>query len=100
MPPVDEVDNATEEFGFAPHDTHNGVFDLPIERTLHANAVNGFGCSKLETLVKTFSMQHELDDFSSRVVVVYMEGEADGGVMVNRPSYYCTMKNYRQIMSD
>ena len=65
------MDNATEEFGFAPHDTHNGVFGLPMERSQHANAVNGSGCSKLETLVKTFSTQHELDDFSSRAVVVY-----------------------------
>ena len=29
-----------------------------------------------------------------------MKGEADAGVMANRPSYYCTMKNYRQRMSD
>ena len=29
-----------------------------------------------------------------------IEGKADARVMVNRPSYYYTMKNYRQRMSD
>ena len=66
--PVDEVDNATGEFGFPPPMTCTMESSI---WSLRANAVNGFRCSKLETLVKTFSTQHELDDFSSRVVVVH-----------------------------
>ena len=77
--PVDEVDNAltilvrnaTEEFGFAPRDVYNGVLDLPRERSNHTDAVKNFTSSKLKAIVNTFSTRRELEDFSSRVVVVY-----------------------------
>ena len=77
--PVDEVGNAlrilvhnaTEEFGFAPRDVYNGVLNLPTTRVQHATAVRNLDCSTLKTLVKTFCAKRELDDFSSRVVVVY-----------------------------
>ena len=77
--PVDEVDNAlkilvrnaTEEFGFAPRDVYNGVLDLPFARSEHTASVRNFSYSKLKSIVETFSMKHELDNFSSRVVAVY-----------------------------
>ena len=85
--PVDEVDNAleisvdnalgilvhnaTEEFGFAPRDVYNGVLDLPTMRLQHTALARNFSYSKLKSTVEMFSMEHELDDSSSHVVVVY-----------------------------
>jgi len=65
------VCNATEEFGFAPHDVYNAVLDLPATREFHATAVKNPNYSKLKTLVKLFSDKRELDDFSHRVVAVH-----------------------------
>ena len=77
--PVDEVDNAlkilvrnaTEEFGFAPRDVYDGVLDLPMMRLQHTASVRIFSYSKLKAIVEMFPMKHELDDPSSRMVVVY-----------------------------
>ena len=67
--PVDGVENALKllmhnatdsRVWLRPHDLYNGVLNLPMKRSLHANVVNGFRCSKLETLVKMFPTKHEV----------------------------------------
>jgi len=78
-PRVDEVDdvlkilvrNATEEFGFAPRDVYDGVFQLPGTRDEHAAAMKGLRCSELVTLVETFTAHRTLHGVSHNVVVVY-----------------------------
>ena len=65
------VQNATEEFGFAPRDVYNGVLNLSCTRDQHAAAVEKLNYSRLKILAETFSDKLELDDFSHRVVVVY-----------------------------
>ena len=64
------VQNATEEFGFAPRDVYDGVFDLPETMKKHAIAVKLFDYSKLTTLTGMFAIRYDLDAFSHRVVVV------------------------------
>ena len=64
--------NATEEFGFAPRDVYNGVFDLPGMKDQHTAAVKSLDYSKLMTLSKTFSNNCELDHFSHHVVAVHV----------------------------
>jgi len=65
------VHNATEDFGFAPYDVCNGIFDLPSTKHEHDVVVRVLGCSRLKTVVNTFSENRELVGFSDRVAVVY-----------------------------
>jgi hypothetical protein len=66
------VNNATEEFGFAPRDVCNGVLDLPSTRDRHAPARDSPNCSELRTLRRTILVSRALNDFSfSHRVVVY-----------------------------
>ena len=64
------VHNATQEFGFAPRDVYHGVLDLPETREKHAIEVEGFNCSKLKTLVETFTGRGELSNTSQLVVAM------------------------------
>jgi len=62
------VDNAIEEFGFAPRDVYNAVFDLFVTRNEHAAAIEP-DYSSLGTLVTAFSKSCGLNDSPHRVVV-------------------------------
>jgi len=53
------VRNATEEFGFAPRDVYNGVFNL--SRTRHEH-FRWFRCHALQALVETFAFERRLHD--------------------------------------
>ena len=64
------VRNATEEFGFAPSDVYDGVFDLPQTKELHTSKVKELTYSELMTLSSRFSTNRLLDDPSDRVVAV------------------------------
>ena len=78
------VHNTIEEFGFAPRDVYRGISDHPRTSHDHTRAIRRFDHSRLETLVQTFCPDHELDDFSERVVVMsprpFMTGK-DGWVI-------------------
>ena len=63
--------NATEEFGFAPRDVYNGIFNHAETRWEHTSAIRWIKHSSLETIVRTFCLDGELDGFSERVFVVY-----------------------------
>lgn len=78
--PVDDalgilVNNATEEFGFAPRDVYDGVFLLHYTKMKHATEVAKLNYSKLSTVVQTFFDNQALDRFSHHVVAVYPEPE-------------------------
>ena len=65
------VENAINEFGDAPRDVYNGVFDLPDTLQRHNAALRKLNYTQLETLVRKFCEDHELDGISHRVVKVY-----------------------------
>ena len=66
------VRNATEEFGFAPRDVYDGVFQLYETRDKHSAAVGEFDHTKLQETVRSFSQDHGLTtETSHRVVVVF-----------------------------
>ena len=64
------VRNATEEYGFAPRDVYEGVFDLPTIRDEYANVVQGLSYSDLKNIVETFSKNCHLGRSSHHVVAV------------------------------
>ena len=64
------VNNATEEFGFAPRDVYDGVFFLGETRDQHTTALRDRNFSDLAALVQDFSVTYNLDVSSHRVVVV------------------------------
>ena len=66
-----KVDNAIHEFGLAPRDVYNGIFNLPGTREEHANAMAQLSYLKLTTLVEAFSRNRKLDNFSHRIVAVH-----------------------------
>lgn len=62
------VRNATEEFGFAPRDVYQAVFELPLTRTEHEAALVGFGCSEIVASVRSFAINHAFaSDTSYRI---------------------------------
>ena len=66
------VHNATEEFGFAPRDVYDGVFQLYETRDKHSAAVEEFDYAKLQETVRSFSQDHGLTtETLHRVVVVF-----------------------------
>ena len=65
------VRNATEEFGFAPRDVYDGVFNLPATKEEQAAVVGRFDYSKLPAIVGDFSACRALYDLSHRVVAVW-----------------------------
>jgi len=62
--------NATEEFGFAPRDVYNGVFQLHTTKEEHITKVARVGYAELKSFVKEFSNNRGLDEFSHHVVAV------------------------------
>ena len=67
------VDNAIEEFGFAPRDVYNGVLNLSQTRDNHKEALEGLNYPKLQAIITAFRKDHLLERPSHRVVVVYPE---------------------------
>jgi len=65
------VRTATEEFCFIPRDVYRGILDLPEARGINAGALNVLDYSKLQTLIKAFTSDKELDLVSHRLVVVF-----------------------------
>ncbi|EIM89619.1 uncharacterized protein STEHIDRAFT_108317 [Stereum hirsutum FP-91666 SS1] len=62
------VRNATEEFGFAPHDVYQAVFELPLTQTEHDAALVGFGCSEILASVRAFAINRTFpSDTSYRI---------------------------------
>ena len=64
------VRNATEEFGFAPCDVYDGVFNFPEVKIQHAIKLKTLECSELMDLSIAFFRDHSLDDASQYVVAV------------------------------
>jgi hypothetical protein len=65
------IQNATEEFGFAPHDAYGGIVDFPTTKGTHATTLEILDCSKLKTFVNGFSERETFHQFSHRVVTVW-----------------------------
>ena len=72
------VRNATEEFGFAPHDVYDGVFQLPYTKDQHAKAVEHLEYTELGSLVNAFPQEHRFTSISDRVVAVSHEAAIPG----------------------
>ena len=64
------VRNATQEFGFAPRDVYEGVFDPLSAKHKHAEKVDGLDYSHLKSIAEAFIKRYELDGNSHRVVAV------------------------------
>ena len=62
--------NTTKEFGFAPCDVYDGVFNLPGTKGWHVAAMETLEYSKPKTLSNTFSDHCELNNLSHHVVTV------------------------------
>lgn len=65
------LQNAIEEFGFAPRDVYDGVFDLPTARAKHNAAVWQLDHLALKSLVRKFTNDRELSGISHHVVAVH-----------------------------
>jgi hypothetical protein len=65
------VRNATEEFGFAPRDVHDGIFRLGSMREDHINALRSLDYAKLKAIALKFGAELNLHDVSDCVVAVY-----------------------------
>ena len=65
------VQNATDEFGFAPRDVYNGVFNLPVTKANHTTGVKNLNYDQLKAIAEKFSQDHGLvSEFPHRVIVV------------------------------
>ena len=64
------VDNAIEEFGFAPRDVYGGVFNPHGTRRKHAHVVENLDYTAMQKTVRFFSAKSGLDSITSRHVVV------------------------------
>ncbi len=65
------VHNATEEFGFAPHDVYNRVLYLPQTREKHATGIGSLNYDELKSLIQSFVKNCELSDHSHHVVTMH-----------------------------
>ena len=65
------VQNAIKEFGSAPCEVYNSVFQLVNTRIQHTRVVENLKCSDLQALVEAFSRDHKFSCTSHLVVVVY-----------------------------
>ena len=63
--------NAINEFGFAPRDVYNGVFQLVDTKEEHAEATEQLRRSDLQSLVNAFHMECRFDGISDRVLAVH-----------------------------
>jgi len=64
------VRNAIEEFGFAPRDVYNGVFDLSLAKENHIAKMKDLGYPELISLADTFAKKGILNNLSHHVVAV------------------------------
>jgi len=64
------VDNAIEEFGYAPRDVFCGVFYLPWTRDKHRDAILSLTYEELISLATRFSKSRDLHGTSHLVVVI------------------------------
>ena len=64
------MNNATEEFGFAPRDVYDGAFDLLRMKRRHAAKMKNLKYSDLTNISETFSRDCLLDESSHHVVAV------------------------------
>jgi len=71
------VDNATEEFGFAPRDVYSGVVELRRTRRRHAATMKKLNYSMLKTLTEAFSDKLDPNGFTHRVVAIFPVGFLD-----------------------
>jgi len=79
LPPLGPIDvvfmvlvhNAIEEFGYAPRDVYNGIFDLPGVKVRHDNQVRDLEYNDLVNLCETFTKRYLLDELSHHVVAVH-----------------------------
>ena len=65
------VENAIDEFGYAPRDVYSGVFELRKTLTQHDAALQNLDFAWLKSLAKKFPADHELNGTSDHVVVVH-----------------------------
>lgn len=64
------VQNATEEFGFAPRDVFDAIFKPIQTRDAHAQALESFDYNDLQSLAKTFRDQRALSYHQSRIIAM------------------------------
>ena len=64
------VRNATEEFGFAPRDVYDAVFNLPTMKEKHAAKVKNLKYSQLTDLAEAFDDRRSFNESSHLVVAV------------------------------
>ena len=64
------MENATEEFGWAPRDVYYGVFDLPFIRREHNAAVAQVDYSQLAAFAIQFSKELHLTPLSHKLIAV------------------------------
>ena len=70
--------NAIQEFGFAPRDVYDGIFNLFQIRAHHAAALEQLTYSKLVAMANDFSSRYSLGDTSHRVIAVYPRPTSGG----------------------
>ena len=64
------INNATEEFGFAPRDVYEGIFVFHRTKFTHKAALGRLDYPKLIDLAKTFNGSYEFDEHTHRVIAV------------------------------
>ena len=64
------LENAIEEFGYAPRDVYSGVFDLPSTRAERNEAVCGANYSALAEFATQFSWDCHLNSRSDMLIIV------------------------------
>lgn len=64
------VQNATEEFGFAPRDVFDAIFKPRQTRDAHAQALESFDYNDLQLLAKTFRDERALSHHQSRIIAM------------------------------
>jgi len=64
------VRNATEEFGFAPRDVYDGVFDPVSIKQEHVTKMKDLDYSKLMSITDTFTKKGVLNNLSHHVIAV------------------------------
>ena len=100
------VRNAIEEFGHIPRDVYRAITNLSEEKEKRDWEVEELTYSELRGLVKGFSKDHALDEFSHRVVVVYPRGTSSiyaldhWGMDFKSPRIWTAVKNKMQLVED
>ena len=89
------VDNAIEEFGFAPHDVYGGVFEPHNTRLQHAHAVENLDHIAMQATVRFSSQKSGLDSTTSHHVVVVFPRPHPTDSLLNHDRWAIDFKSIR-----